>query len=142
MKPYPLTDKDSIDLLMMGSVKAGFPSPAEEVREKLYLVKLLVQHSASKLCKRYPKLKGGCYMHRPQDIEKVLKNFPAEDVWGISVVSSNGRNAPSPPCHPIRRTRHRVPRGHGPAACGAGNCTPRHDGRRPSPGHPCIRYGR
>ena len=32
MKPYPLTDKDSIDLLMMGSVKAGFPSPAEEVR--------------------------------------------------------------------------------------------------------------
>ena len=38
---------------------------------------------ASKLCKRYPKLKGGCYMHRPQDIEKVLKNFPAEDVWGI-----------------------------------------------------------
>ena len=47
MKPYPLTDKDSIDLLMMGSVKAGFPSPAEEVREKLDLVKLLVQHSAS-----------------------------------------------------------------------------------------------
>ena len=45
MKPYPLTDKDSIDLLMMGSVKAGFPSPAEEVREKLD--KLLVQHSAS-----------------------------------------------------------------------------------------------
>ena len=38
---------------------------------------------ASKLCKRYPKLKGGCYMHRPQDIEKVLRNFPAEDVWGI-----------------------------------------------------------
>lgn len=38
---------------------------------------------ASKLCKRYPKLKGGCYMHRSQDIEKVLKNFPAEDVWGI-----------------------------------------------------------
>lgn len=38
---------------------------------------------ASKLCKRYPKLRGGCYMHRPQDIEKVLKNFPSEDVWGI-----------------------------------------------------------
>ena len=38
---------------------------------------------ASKLCKRYPKLKGGCYMHRPQDIAKVLRNFPAEDVWGI-----------------------------------------------------------
>jgi DNA polymerase V len=32
---------------MMGSVKAGFPSPAEGVREKLDLVKLLVKHSAS-----------------------------------------------------------------------------------------------
>lgn len=38
---------------------------------------------ASKLCKQYPKLNGGCYMHRPQDIEKVLKKFPVEDVWGI-----------------------------------------------------------
>jgi len=38
---------------------------------------------ASKLCKQYPKLKGGCYMHRPQDIEKVLRKFPVEDVWGI-----------------------------------------------------------
>ena len=25
----------------------------------------------------------GCYMHRPQDIEKVLRKFPIEDVWGI-----------------------------------------------------------
>ena len=38
---------------------------------------------ASKLCKKYPKLQGGCYMHRPQDIEKVLRTFPVEDVWGI-----------------------------------------------------------
>ena len=38
---------------------------------------------ASKLCKQYPKLRGGCYMHRPQDMEKVLKKFPVEDVWGI-----------------------------------------------------------
>ena len=38
---------------------------------------------ASKLCKQYPKLNGGCYMHRCQDIEKVLKKFPVEDVWGI-----------------------------------------------------------
>lgn len=38
---------------------------------------------ASKLCKQYPKLRGGCYMYRPQDIEKVLKKFPVEDVWGI-----------------------------------------------------------
>lgn len=38
---------------------------------------------ASKLCKKYPKLRGGCYMHRSQDIEKVLKKFPVEDVWGI-----------------------------------------------------------
>ncbi len=38
---------------------------------------------ASKLCKQYPKLKGGCYMHRPKDVEKVLRKFPIEDVWGI-----------------------------------------------------------
>lgn len=38
---------------------------------------------ASKLCKQYPKLRGGCYMHRPQDIEKVLRKTPVEDVWGI-----------------------------------------------------------
>ena len=38
---------------------------------------------ASKLCKQYPKLQGGCWMHRPQDIEKVLRRFPAGDVWGI-----------------------------------------------------------
>ena len=38
---------------------------------------------ASKLCKQYPKLRGGCYMHRPQDIEKVLRKYPIEDVWCI-----------------------------------------------------------
>jgi len=38
---------------------------------------------ASKLCKQYPKLRGGCYMYRPQDIEKVLRAFPVADVWGI-----------------------------------------------------------
>lgn len=43
---------------------------------------------ASKLCKQYPKLRGGCYMHRPEDIEKVLRKFPIEDVWGIGRRSS------------------------------------------------------
>ena len=43
---------------------------------------------ASKLCKQYPKLRGGCYMHRPEDIEKVLRNFPVSDVWGIGRRSS------------------------------------------------------
>lgn len=38
---------------------------------------------ASKLCKRYPKLDGCCYMHRPEDIEKVLRKFPIGDVWGV-----------------------------------------------------------
>ena len=38
---------------------------------------------ASKLCKKYPALKGGCYLNRPADIEKVLRRFPIEDVWGI-----------------------------------------------------------
>lgn len=38
---------------------------------------------ASKLCKQYPKLAGCCFMHRPQDIEKVLCKFPIGDVWGV-----------------------------------------------------------
>lgn len=38
---------------------------------------------ASKLCKKYPKLRGGCYMYREADIEKVLRKFPLDDVWGI-----------------------------------------------------------
>lgn len=29
---------------------------------------------ASKLCKQYPATRGGCWMHRQQDVEKVLKN--------------------------------------------------------------------
>ncbi|MDD4641293.1 MAG: Y-family DNA polymerase [Bacteroidales bacterium] len=38
---------------------------------------------ASKLCKQYLKLRGGCYLHKPADIEKVLKKYPIDDVWGI-----------------------------------------------------------
>lgn len=38
---------------------------------------------ASKLCKSYKGLKGGCFMDRSDDIEKVLRKFPVEDVWGI-----------------------------------------------------------
>jgi len=38
---------------------------------------------ASKLCKQYPRLEGGCYLHRSEDIEKVLRRFPVADVWGI-----------------------------------------------------------
>lgn len=48
---------------------------------------------ASKLCKQYPKLRGGCYMHRPQDIEKVLRKYPIEDVWGIGRRSAPKLNA-------------------------------------------------
>lgn len=38
---------------------------------------------ASKLAKQYPRLNGCCYMHRPEDITKVLRKFPLLDVWGI-----------------------------------------------------------
>jgi len=38
---------------------------------------------ASKLCKQYPRLRGGCYMYRKADILRVLANFPVDDVWGI-----------------------------------------------------------
>ena len=47
MQPYEISDSEALELGFMGEVKAGFPSPAEDVREKLDPVKLLVRHSAS-----------------------------------------------------------------------------------------------
>ena len=38
---------DSFEGKLLGDVKAGFPSPAEDIRERLDLVKLLVKHRAS-----------------------------------------------------------------------------------------------
>lgn len=38
---------------------------------------------ATKLCKGYPKLNNSCLMYEQQDIAKVLKKFPVEDIWGI-----------------------------------------------------------
>lgn len=43
---------------------------------------------ASHLCKHYPALHGGCYMHRPEDIRKVLSRLLVEEVWGIGRRSS------------------------------------------------------
>ena len=47
MEPYEIEASEQLEALLLGSVKAGFPSPAEDVREKLDLVKLLVPHNAS-----------------------------------------------------------------------------------------------
>ena len=46
--PYPI-DSDAVggEFDMCGDVKAGFPSPADDMREKLDLVRLLVRHPAS-----------------------------------------------------------------------------------------------
>ena len=46
MQPYPLSP-EAQEFPFLGDVKAGFPSPAEDVREKLDLTRLLVRHSAS-----------------------------------------------------------------------------------------------
>ena len=46
--PHRLNDNaESFESNILGEVKAGFPSPAEEIREKLDLIKLLVRHRAS-----------------------------------------------------------------------------------------------
>ena len=47
MQPYPIPESGLQEFSFLGEVKAGFPSPAEDVRERLDLVKLLVRHSAS-----------------------------------------------------------------------------------------------
>ena len=43
----PQSISDSLELAFAGEIKAGFPSPAGDVREKLDLTRLLVRHSAS-----------------------------------------------------------------------------------------------
>jgi len=46
-EPIALEDSEGFEGLMMGEVKAGFPSPAEDIRERLNLTDLLVRHKAS-----------------------------------------------------------------------------------------------
>ena len=45
--PYKIDAEESFESSLLGDVKAGFPSPAEDMREKLDLIKLLVRHKAS-----------------------------------------------------------------------------------------------
>ena len=45
--PHNIDSENSYESNLMGDVKAGFPSPAEDIREKLDLIKLLVKHKAS-----------------------------------------------------------------------------------------------
>ena len=45
--PNSIDERDSFESNMFGDVKAGFPSPAEDIREKLDLIQLLVRHKAS-----------------------------------------------------------------------------------------------
>ncbi|MDD3202076.1 MAG: translesion error-prone DNA polymerase V autoproteolytic subunit [Bacteroidales bacterium] len=47
MTPYEIDPQSSGDGVLMGNVRAGFPSPSDDVREKLDLAKLLVRHPAS-----------------------------------------------------------------------------------------------
>ena len=46
-QPYSLDYDTPSQGELLGEVKAGFPSPAEDIREKLDLIKLLVRHKAS-----------------------------------------------------------------------------------------------
>lgn len=46
MQPYQI-DESSPEFSFLGEVKAGFPSPAEGIREKLDLTRLLVRHTSS-----------------------------------------------------------------------------------------------
>lgn len=45
--PHSIDVEGSYEGELLGDVKAGFPSPAEDMREKLDLIKLLVRHKAS-----------------------------------------------------------------------------------------------
>ncbi len=45
--PHRINSENSFESEMLGDVKAGFSSPAEDMREHLDLIKLLVRHKAS-----------------------------------------------------------------------------------------------
>ena len=45
--PHSIDEDITCELGMLGDVKAGFPSPAEDIHEKLDLIRLLVRHRAS-----------------------------------------------------------------------------------------------
>lgn len=47
LEPYEIDYTSHSTVNMLGDVKAGFPSPAEDIREKLDLMQLLVRHKAS-----------------------------------------------------------------------------------------------
>lgn len=46
-QPHSIDEGNSYESGMLGGVKAGFPSPAEDIHEKLDLIRLLVRHKAS-----------------------------------------------------------------------------------------------
>ena len=45
--PHEVVGEGTFEGELLGAVKAGFPSPAEDIREKLDLIRLLVRHKAS-----------------------------------------------------------------------------------------------
>lgn len=45
--PHSIDEDCAYESGMLGNVKAGFPSPAEDIHEKLDLIRLLVRHRAS-----------------------------------------------------------------------------------------------
>ncbi len=47
MIPYEIDENLTTESWIVGDVKAGFPSPAEDIHEKLDLIKLLVRNPAS-----------------------------------------------------------------------------------------------
>lgn len=45
--PHNIDEENTFESGLLGNVKAGFPSPAEDIHEKLDLIRLLVRHRAS-----------------------------------------------------------------------------------------------
>ena len=45
--PHGIDEECTYESGLLGHVKAGFPSPAENIHEKLDLIRLLVRHRAS-----------------------------------------------------------------------------------------------
>ena len=62
--PHKIDAEESFESALLGDVKAGFPSPAEDIREKLDLIKLLVKHKASTFFFRVSGVSFECWYDR------------------------------------------------------------------------------
>ncbi len=121
MEPHEIQDSALAEGLLMGDIKAGFPSPAEDVREKLDLVKLLVRHNASTF---FFRIDGVSMVDADMDegdiiiVDRAVEPYDGckavcfiDGEYTVKKVELNGRGAVLLPCNERNRRYKPIPVG-------------------------------